>query len=55
VATEEAMVNGRPGILPKPDRRVHNVVAFDVDDDRIRAIYIVVNPEKLRNVRASGR
>ena len=46
---EEATVNGRPGLLTMVEGRLHNVTAFDVVDDRIRGIYIVVNPDKLRH------
>ena len=40
-------VNGQPGIVTLIDGAVQNVVTFDFADSAIRAIYIVVNPDKL--------
>ncbi|MCA1688304.1 MAG: RNA polymerase sigma-70 factor [Actinobacteria bacterium] len=45
-------INGGPGIVGYAGGRPLNVLAFDVADGRIRAIRIVVNPEKLRAVPA---
>ena len=52
LAFEEATVNGRPGFLTTIDGHLRNVVALDIADDRIRGIYIVANPDKLRGVKA---
>jgi RNA polymerase sigma-70 factor (ECF subfamily) len=46
-------VNGQPGFITYLDGRLQNVVALDVADNRIRAIYIVVNPHKLRKLSGS--
>jgi len=44
----ERMVNGRPGLVARQDGVTVTVFAFDVADDRIRNIWVVRNPEKLR-------
>jgi RNA polymerase sigma factor (sigma-70 family) len=41
-------VNGQPGIVAQHDGVTVSVFAFDVVDDRIRHIWVVRNPEKLR-------
>ena len=43
-------INGLPGIVTLVDGEVRNVVTFHFADSGIRAIYIVVNPDKLRPV-----
>ena len=44
-------VNGRPGLIGYfADGRPHSVTTFDVAQGNIRAIRLVVNPEKLRAV-----
>src|SRR5215203_1078680 len=40
-------INGEPGIVTLVNDAVRNVVTFDFTDSAIRAIYIVVNPDKL--------
>ncbi len=42
-----AEINAQPGILGFRDGEAHTAVVLDIDDGRIRNIYIVVNPEKL--------
>ncbi|MFJ7214863.1 RNA polymerase sigma factor SigJ [Amycolatopsis sp. NPDC098790] len=44
----ERTVNGRPGLVAVEDGVTVTVFAFDVADDRIRHIWVVRNPEKLR-------
>jgi RNA polymerase sigma-70 factor (ECF subfamily) len=41
------MINGQPGIVTLVGGVVQNAVTFDFADSAIRAIYIVVNPDKL--------
>ena len=41
-------VNGRPGLVAEQDGAVVTVFAFDVANDRIRRIWVMHNPEKLR-------
>ena len=45
-----ARVNGRPGALMTGDNRPINAYTFEFDGDRIRAIYLVRNPDKLRHL-----
>ena len=47
-------INGQPGVVTLVDGIVHNVVTFDFTDSAIRAIYIVVNPDKLRHLGPVG-
>jgi len=44
----ERTVNGQPGLVAQQDGVTMTVFAFDVADDRIRHIWVVRNPEKLR-------
>jgi RNA polymerase sigma factor (sigma-70 family) len=44
----ERTVNGQPGIVARQDGVTVTVFAFDVAGDRIRRIWVVRNPEKLR-------
>jgi RNA polymerase sigma factor (sigma-70 family) len=44
----ERTVNGQPGLVVKQDGVIVNVIAFDVAGDRIKHIWAVLNPEKLR-------
>lgn len=44
----ETTVNGRPGLLSQQDGVTVTVFAFHVEDDRIKHIWAVRNPEKLR-------
>jgi RNA polymerase sigma-70 factor (ECF subfamily) len=46
------LINGQPGIVTFVNGAVYNVVTFDFDESGIRAIYIVVNPDKLGPVAA---
>jgi len=44
----ERTVNGQPGLVAQQDGITVTVFAFDVADDRIKHIWAVRNPEKLR-------
>jgi RNA polymerase sigma-70 factor (ECF subfamily) len=44
----ERSVNGQPGLIAIQDGLPVTIFAFDVVDDRIRRIWVVRNPEKLR-------
>jgi RNA polymerase sigma factor (sigma-70 family) len=44
----ERTVNGQPGLVAQQDGVTVTVFAFDVDGDRIRHIWAVRNPDKLR-------
>jgi RNA polymerase sigma factor (sigma-70 family) len=45
-----ALVNGAPGVMIVPRDRVVAVAAFTVAEDRIVAIDLVIDPEKLRHL-----
>ncbi len=45
----ECTVNGQPGLVAQQHGRTVTVFAFDVADDRIKRIWVVRNPEKLRH------
>jgi RNA polymerase sigma-70 factor (ECF subfamily) len=44
----ERMVNGQPGLVAQRDGTTIAVYAFDVADDRIKHIWAMLNPDKLR-------
>lgn len=44
----ECTVNGRPGLVSRRDGVTVTVFGFDVADGRVRRIWVVRNPEKLR-------
>ena len=44
----ERTVNGQPGLVAQQDGVIVTVFAFEVVDDRIKHIWVVRNPEKLR-------
>ncbi|MFH9740257.1 RNA polymerase sigma factor SigJ [Streptomyces roseolus] len=48
LALRECTVNGQPGLAAHLDGTVVSVYAFDIADGRIRRIWAVLNPEKLR-------
>jgi len=50
LATRFATVNGRPGVVIEIDGRVSHVLTIDGADERITAVRIVANPEKLRRL-----
>ena len=45
-----ASINGKPGLINYRDGKPHSVVTFDVVEERIQAIYIITNPEKLAHI-----
>jgi len=46
-----ALVNGLPGLIVEGAGGLIQTVAFEIaEDDRIRAVYVVRNPEKLRHL-----
>lgn len=50
VSARFAVINGGPGLIVSVAGHVQSVLAFDVGDDAIQAIRVVVNPEKLGRV-----
>ncbi|MCA2228871.1 RNA polymerase sigma factor SigJ [Nonomuraea aurantiaca] len=51
----ERTVNGQPGLVAQQDDVTVTVTAFDVEDGRIKRIWAIRNPEKLRPWTAAGR
>jgi RNA polymerase sigma-70 factor, ECF subfamily len=45
-------VDGLPGLVVVQDGEVMHTMAFEIDDGKITAIYVVRNPDKLRHVSA---
>jgi RNA polymerase sigma-70 factor (ECF subfamily) len=43
-------INGDPGIVSYLNGKPYSVLTFDASEDRIHAIYVVTNPEKLARV-----
>jgi RNA polymerase sigma-70 factor (ECF subfamily) len=50
ISVRPTTVNGQPGFITYLDGRLQNVIALDIADNQIQAIYIVVNPDKLRRL-----
>jgi RNA polymerase sigma-70 factor (ECF subfamily) len=50
VVTRSVLVNGLPGLIFVGRDGVKQTAAFEFEGDRIRAIYIVRNPDKLRHL-----
>ena len=44
----ERTVNGQPGLVAQQDGAIVTVFAFDVTRDRIKHIWVIRNPDKLR-------
>jgi RNA polymerase sigma-70 factor (ECF subfamily) len=53
--TRPAQINGQPGFVVYASGRPLTALIFHVRDARIRAIYAVGNPDKLRNVAEVAR
>ncbi len=50
LVTRLAQVNGEPGIVSYLSGKPHSVLTFDAGEERIQAIYVVANPEKLAHL-----
>jgi len=46
-------VNGQPAIVGYLDGQLYGVILLDIEGDRVRAIYAVVNPDKLHFISSS--
>jgi RNA polymerase sigma-70 factor (ECF subfamily) len=51
---QETIVDGLPGLIVVQNGEVMHTMAFEIDDGKIAAIYIVRNPDKLRHVSVKG-
>lgn len=47
---ELTTVNGQLGVISYQDRQPNNVMTFHIEDGQVAAVYLVVNPDKLRHV-----
>jgi RNA polymerase sigma-70 factor (ECF subfamily) len=45
-----AQINRQPALVSYRDGSLQSALVFDLEGDRIRALYIVANPEKLKNL-----
>jgi RNA polymerase sigma-70 factor, ECF subfamily len=50
-----ATINGLPGVIVQGPEGVVQTNAFEIEDDVIRAMYVVRNPDKLRHLAATPR
>ena len=47
-----ALINGEPGLLRYVDGRIESAQALVTDGERIVAIYVIRNPDKLTGIAA---
>jgi RNA polymerase sigma-70 factor (ECF subfamily) len=50
-----AMVNGMPGVIVDSPEGPRQTAALEIEGDRVRAMYVVRNPDKLRHLAAAPR
>jgi len=43
-------INGSPGLVMSSQGQIHYAFSFEIADDRVRNIYIIANPDKLRHL-----
>jgi len=43
-------INGSPGLIMRSHGRIHYAFSFEIADGRVRNIYIISNPDKLRHL-----
>src|SRR5262249_913025 len=48
--TRFAMINGLPGVIVDAPEGVMQTGGFGIEGDRVRALYVVRNPDKLRHL-----
>src|SRR5262245_31716642 len=48
--TRFATINGLPGVIVDAPEGVMQTAAFEIEGDRVRAVYVVRNPDKLRHL-----
>jgi RNA polymerase sigma-70 factor (ECF subfamily) len=48
--TQTALINGQPGIVSYLNGKPYSVLTLDTIEGRIRAIYVLTNPEKLTHL-----
>ena len=47
-------INGEPGLLMCVDGRPVSVISIDTDGVRVRAVFAILNPDKLKGIAAAG-
>jgi RNA polymerase sigma-70 factor (ECF subfamily) len=47
-------INGSPGLVMRSQGQVHYAFSFEIADARVRNVYIISNPDKLRHLVANG-
>ena len=47
-------INGSPGLIMRLNGQVHYAFSFEVSDNRVQAIYVICNPDKLRHLAATA-
>ncbi len=52
ISWRHEIVDGLPGIVVIDNGEVMHTMAFEIDDGKITAIYVVRNPDKLKHVSA---
>lgn len=50
VTLQFGVANGQPALITYLDGRAYNVAILDIENGRIRRIYVVVNPDKLKHI-----
>ena len=50
IVARSAMVNGLPGMIFEGRAGVIQTVALEIEDDLVRTIYVVRNPDKLKHL-----
>ena len=50
VASSFGLINGEPGVIMYLNGKPHSTMVFEYEDEKIKAIYIVRNPDKLERV-----
>jgi RNA polymerase sigma-70 factor (ECF subfamily) len=48
--TRIALINGQPGVVSYLNGQPYSVLTLDTREGRIRAIYVLTNPEKLSHL-----
>jgi RNA polymerase sigma-70 factor (ECF subfamily) len=49
-----ATINGLPGVIVDAPEGAVQTTAFEIEDDLVRALYVVRNPDKLRHLAKAG-
>jgi RNA polymerase sigma-70 factor (ECF subfamily) len=47
-------INGLPGIVNYIDHQPHSIISFSIENNQIKEIFIVLNPNKLKHIRSGS-